>query len=96
VTVAGQARSPEAIEKREQGVLYASGLIAGSALVGVLIGGLIYGVTQATGDPAASERWIVGEAWSHFFPYSSELIGTAVFALLCLLLWHAANRTMAE
>jgi uncharacterized oligopeptide transporter (OPT) family protein len=89
-----EARSPEAIEKREQGVLYASGLIAGSALVGVLIGGLIYGVTQATGDPAASDRWIIGEGWTHFFPYSSELIGTGVFVALCLLLWHAANRKM--
>ena len=96
MTVGGEERSPVAIEKREQGVLYASGLIAGSALVGVLIGGLIYGVTQLTGDPAASESWIIGEGWSHFFPYSSELIGTAVFAGLCMLLWHAANKPMAE
>jgi uncharacterized oligopeptide transporter (OPT) family protein len=81
-----------ASEKREQGVLFASGLIAGAALVGVMIGGLIYGVTQATGDPTAADRWIVGEEWSHLFPYSSELIGTAIFAGLCWLLWRAANR----
>jgi uncharacterized oligopeptide transporter (OPT) family protein len=83
-----------ASEKREQGVLFASGLIAGAALVGVLIGGLIYAVTQVTGDAAAADRWVVGEEWSHLFPYSSELIGTLIFAGLCWLLWRAANRTM--
>jgi putative OPT family oligopeptide transporter len=79
-------------EKREQGVLFSSGLIAGSALVGVLVGGLIYGVTQATGNQAASEAWVIGEGWTEFFPHSSELIGTAIFTALCLLLWRAANR----
>lgn len=86
------AKAPVASEKREQGVLFASGLIAGAALVGVLIGGLIYVVTQATGDPAVASRWVVGDEWSHFFPYSAELIGTALFAGLCWLLWKAANR----
>jgi hypothetical protein len=88
------AGSPGAIasDKREQGVLFASGLIAGAALVGVAIGGLIYTVTQVTGDPTAADRWIVGEEWTHLFPYSSELIGTAIFAGLCWLLWRAANR----
>ena len=81
-------------EKREQGVLFSSGLIAGSALVGVMVGGLIYGVTQATGDPAAAEAWVVGEGWTEFFPHSSELIGAAIFTALCLLLWRAANRHM--
>ena len=83
-----------AAEKREQGVLYSSGLIAGSALVGVMVGGLIYGVTQATGDSAASEAWVIGEEWTEFFPHSSELIGAAIFTALCLLLWRAANRRM--
>ncbi|MSR36929.1 MAG: oligopeptide transporter, OPT family [Gemmatimonadetes bacterium] len=83
-----------ASDKREQGILFASGLIAGSALVGVIIGGLIYGVTQATGDPAASERWIVGEGWTHFMPHGSEVVGTALFALLCWTLWHASNKPM--
>ena len=83
-----------AAEKREQGVLFSSGLIAGSALVGVMVGGLIYGVTQATGDPAASEAWVIGEGWTEFFPHSSELIGAVIFTALCLLLWRAANRRM--
>jgi uncharacterized oligopeptide transporter (OPT) family protein len=88
------AKPSVANDKREQGVLFASGLIAGAALVGVLIGGIIYGVTQATGDPAAADRWVIGEEWSHFFPYSSELIGTAVFVGLCWMLWHAANKRL--
>ena len=83
-----------AAEKREQGVLFSSGLIAGSALVGVLIGGLIYGVTQATGDSAASEAWVIGESWTHVFPYASDVIGTVVFTALCLLLWRSADRDM--
>ena len=87
------AGSPLA-EKREQGVLFASGLIAGAALVGVLIGALIYAVTKATGDPTRADAWVVGEQWSHVFPYSAELIGTAVFAALCWLLWQAANRPL--
>ncbi len=91
------ASNPVLAEKREQGVLYASGLIAGAALVGVLIGAAIYAVTQATGDPAVAERWIVGHAWSEgLFPGSSGIIGTLVFAGLCWILWRAANAEILE
>jgi putative OPT family oligopeptide transporter len=88
------AKSSMASDKREQGILFASGLIAGAALIGVLIGALIYTVTQVTGDPAAADRWVIGEEWSHFFPYSSEIIGTLIFAGLCWLLWHSANKRL--
>ena len=56
-------------EKREQGVLYASGLIAGAALVGVLIGGLIYAVTYFTGDPGTASVWQLGHAWMDGLPW---------------------------
>jgi len=80
-------------ERREQGVLYASGLIAGAAFVGVLIGGAIYTVSQVTGDPNAASSWVVGHEWSDgLFPFSSSLFGTAAFVFLCWLLWRAANR----
>ena len=83
-------------EKRERGVLFGSGLIAGAALVGVLIGGAIYLVTQVTGDPSRAGAWIVGHAWAEgLFPGSSELVGTLVFAGLCLLLWRAATSRRA-
>ncbi|MEZ4425342.1 MAG: OPT/YSL family transporter, partial [Gemmatimonadota bacterium] len=81
-------------EKREQGVLYASGLIAGAALVGVLIGGAIYGVTRFTGDPSNADRWVIGHHWSEFTAWSSPVIGTLVFVGLCGLLWRAATRAM--
>ena len=80
-------------ERREQGILYASGLIAGAAFVGVLIGGAIYTVTQMTGDPSTSTRWILGHEWSEgLFPFSSPLFGTLAFVALCWLLWRASNR----
>ncbi|MDX1566374.1 MAG: oligopeptide transporter, OPT family [Longimicrobiales bacterium] len=86
------ASNPVMAEKREQGVLYASGLIAGAALIGVAIGGAIYAVTQATGDPETANRWVVGHEWSEgLFPGSSGVVGTVVFAGLCWLLWRAAT-----
>ena len=79
-------------EQRERGVLFGSGLIAGAALVGVAIGGAIYLVTQMTGDPSRAAQWILGHDWyAGLFPGFSELVGTLVFAGLCLLLWRAAT-----
>ena len=79
-------------EQRERGVLFGSGLIAGAALVGVLIGGAIYVVTQVTGDPSRAAQWILGHTWMDgLFPWFSEIAGTLIFAGLCLLLWRAAN-----
>lgn len=80
-------------EKREQGVLFGSGLIAGAALVGVLIGGAIYAITRITGDADRANAWIVGHEWSEgLFPGSSALVGTVVFAGLCWLFWRQSNR----
>ena len=80
-------------EKREQGVLYASGLIAGAALVGVLIGGAIYAVVRWTGDPEAASMWQVGHEWMDGqLPYSSWVVGVLAFTGLCAMLWRAANR----
>ena len=80
-------------ERREQGVLFASGLIAGAALVGVLIGGAIYLVTQMAGDPGAASAWQVGHAWMDaILPAMSSVVGVAAFAGLCWMLWRAATR----
>lgn len=83
----------EGAERRERGVLFASGLIAGAALVGVLIGGAIYAVTQITGAPDPASSWMVGHGWmdAAWAPLSS-IVGTVAFAGLCLLLWRAAVR----
>ncbi len=85
------AEGSELAEKRERGVLFGSGLIAGAALVGVLIGGAIYVVAQVTGDPTRASQWILGHAWSEVLPGSSELMGTLIFTGLCVLLWRAAT-----
>ena len=79
-------------EKRERGVLFASGLIAGAALVGVLIGGVIYAVANRTGHADPASIWHVGHGWSELFPGSGVAFGTLVFAGLCALLWRAATR----
>ena len=79
-------------DKRERGVLYASGLIAGAALVGVLIGGAIYAVTYFTGDAEAASVWQLGHAWmDDLVPYASWVVGTLAFAGLCWMLWRAAT-----
>ncbi len=79
-------------ERRERGVLFASGLIAGAALVGVLIGGVVYVVANATGNPDPASIWHVGHAWSDVFVGSSVIVGTLVFSGLGWLLWRAATR----
>ena len=88
--------NPVLAEKREQGVLFSSGLIAGGALVGVLIGGLIYMVTRITGDASSADSWILGHGWSEglLFVGSSDFIGTVVFAGLGWMLWRVANGDM--
>jgi len=74
--------------KREPGVLYASGLIAGAALVGVLRGGLIYVVTRS----AVAPTWQFGHAWMDSVPGLASVVGTLAFAALCWMLWRAATR----
>ncbi len=79
---AGAARR----EKRENGVLFASGLIAGAALVGVLIAGLVFGADQSS-LLARYQAAVTG---------ITDGLGTlpslAVFAGLTLLLWAVAER----
>ena len=80
-------------DKRERGVLYASGLIAGAALVGVLIGGAIYLWTKVTGDAGGAPMWQLGHArMDELVPHASSIVGTLAFAGLCWMLWRAATR----
>lgn len=91
---AGETADGESVlaEHRERGVLFASGLIAGAALVGVLIGAVIFAVANRTGHADPASIWHVGHAWSDWFTGSSALVGTLVFAGLCSMLWRIANR----
>lgn len=89
----GAAANADLAERRERGVLFASGLIAGAALVGVLIGGAIYAVTRITGNPDAASAWIVGHGWMDgIWAQLASVAGGLVFAGLCWLLWRAAVR----
>ena len=78
-------------DKRERGVLFASGLIAGAALVGVLIGGAIYAITSITDDATAASVWQLGHAWMDNVPHLASIVGTLAFAGLCWMLWRAAT-----
>ena len=91
---AGETGDGESVlaEHRERGVLFASGLIAGAALVGVLIGAVIFAVANRTGHADPASIWHVGHGWSEWFTGSSALVGTLVFAGLCGMLWRVANR----
>ena len=91
---AGETEGGESVlaEHRERGVLFASGLIAGAALVGVLIGAVIFAVANRTGHADPASIWHVGHGWSDWFTGSSALVGTLVFAGLCWMLWRVANR----
>ncbi|MDE2804330.1 MAG: oligopeptide transporter, OPT family [Gemmatimonadota bacterium] len=91
---AGETEDGESVlaEHRERGVLFASGLIAGAALVGVLIGAVIFAVANRTGHADPASIWHVGHGWSDWFTGSSALVGTLVFAGLCWMLWRVANR----
>ncbi len=79
-------------ERRERGVLFASGLIAGAALVGVLIAGLIYAVGRTTGLQDPSLIWHVGYGWTDVYPQSADVFGVLAFAALCWTLWRTATK----
>ncbi len=73
-------------EKRENGVLFASGLIAGAALVGVLIAGLVFGAQQSAGVAAYQA------AVTAVTEGAGVWVSLAIFAGLALLLWTVAER----
>lgn len=82
---------PVTNERRERGVLFASGLIAGAALVGVLIGGAIYAAGRIWGDPGGAPAWTIGHEWlDAVVPHGGAVAGTLAFAGLCAGLWKAA------
>ncbi|MFN2431941.1 MAG: OPT family oligopeptide transporter [Gemmatimonadota bacterium] len=74
-------------EKRENGVLFASGLIAGAALVGVMIAGLVFAETQAVPGLGGITPALQGLAGT--LPAIPSLL---VFAALAALLWLFATR----
>ncbi|HUP01404.1 MAG TPA: oligopeptide transporter, OPT family [Gemmatimonadota bacterium] len=72
-------------EKRENGVLFASGLIAGAALVGVLIAGLVFGAEQSAAI-AGYQAAITGVTEG-----AGTWVSLVIFAGLACLLWYFAE-----
>jgi hypothetical protein len=79
-------------------MLYATGLVAGGALTGVLIAGLQGWPTQGVGGEKVSmaERILdaVGVRGWERFGGVADLIGVAMFAVLCFTLVRAARKKL--
>ncbi|MBW3660424.1 MAG: oligopeptide transporter, OPT family [Gemmatimonadetes bacterium] len=73
-------------EKRENGVLFASGLIAGAAVVGVLIAGLVFGAEQSVAVRSFQDA-VTGLTGG-----AGAVVSLAVFLGLAGLLWWVAER----
>ncbi|MBI4545536.1 MAG: oligopeptide transporter, OPT family [Gemmatimonadetes bacterium] len=85
------APQAERAEQREAGILFSSGLVAGAALLGVVIAGAIY--VAGVFDPTLPDRWVLGHQWMGVA--GGTLIGSAVFAALVYLLHRAARKGAA-
>jgi putative OPT family oligopeptide transporter len=72
-------------EKRENGVLFASGLIAGAALVGVIIAGLVF-FGQASPALAGFQEAVTGLTEG-----AGVMVSLALFGGLAALLWWVAE-----
>lgn len=80
-------------EKRESGVLFSSGLIAGAALVGVLIAAIIFFAEQVALFAWLVERWTVGYDWMG--PLATP-VAIGIFAALAWLLFRVSDRAGDE
>jgi putative OPT family oligopeptide transporter len=66
-------------EKRQRGVLFGSGLIAGAALVGVLIAAVIFFAQKSAELQWLVENWTADPEWmKRVLPWSSTTAGTLV------------------
>jgi len=78
------------------GMLYSTGLVAGGSLTGVAIA-LLSGIstTDSDGKPISILNWVINKVnvhgWEHLGGFA-DLIGIALFAVLCLLLLRAARQ----
>lgn len=80
------------------GMLYATGLVAGGALTGVLIAALQGIKVGAEGEAVTIYRYILDAVGVHGFEnlgYWADLIGVGMFAVLCITLVRAARQKMA-
>lgn len=80
------------------GMLYATGLVAGGALTGVLIAALQGIKVGPEGEAVTIYRYILDAVGVHGFEnlgYWADLIGVGMFAVLCITLVRAARQKLA-
>ena len=77
-------------DKREGGVLFSSGLIAGAALVGVLLAAIIFFAEQVPFFQWLVDNWHVGHAWQGPV-WLQTVVGIVIFAGLAWYLWRTAE-----
>jgi putative OPT family oligopeptide transporter len=87
-----EARSEgeEMEEKREGGILFSSGLIAGAALVGVFLAAIIFFAEQVPVFQWLVDNWTVGYGWQDG-PVVQTAVGVLIFAWLARKLWRTAE-----
>lgn len=93
-------RKQKASEESEisSGMLYATGLVAGGALTGVLIAALQGIKVGPEGEAVTIYRYILDAVGVHGFEnlgYWADLIGVGMFAVLCVTLVRAARQKLA-
>jgi len=75
-------------EKRERGVLFGSGLIAGAALVGVYIAGMLFFDERIGWVGTVVAHWTVGYEW---MGWMATPVSVLVFAGLAWVLWRVVK-----
>jgi len=79
------ANADEAAHRREEGVLFASGLVGGEGLLGVIIAAVTFNLGRA--PQGLGPEWAGGAA---------PFVALAAFALLAVMFWKMASRGSGE
>lgn len=85
-----RSEGDEMEEKREGGILFGSGLIAGAALVGVFLAAIIFFAEQVPLFQWLVDNWTIGYGWQDG-PVVQTAVGVLVFAWLARKLWRTAE-----
>ena len=79
-------------EKLDRGILFASGMIGGEGLVGVLLAVVISYFTWAKDWIDSTYDWMTPKVNSLGIPHLLDMAGVVVLGILCVILILAAGR----
>lgn len=82
-------------EKREGGILFSSGLIAGAALIGVMLAAVIFFAERVALFQWMVDNWTIGFAWQGG-PVLQTAVGIVIFAGLAWLLYRTAESAVED